>query len=107
MKPRTLKRFTTLLTLVTLTLSSAQAATTLTLFMGSQQRPEIFNPLFAKFEKANPDIKIKLENGGATSEAQNQYLTTVLADKDSSLDIFLVDIVRPATFAGAEAPSVT
>jgi len=92
----------TLLTACALALSSAHAATTLTVFMGSQQRPEIFNPLFAKFEKLNPDIKVKLETGGATSEAQNQYLTTVLAAKDSSLDIFLIDIVRPATFAAAQ-----
>ncbi len=75
--------------------------TTLTVFMGSQQRPEIFQPLFDKFTKQNPNIKVKIEQGGATSEAQNQYLTTVLVAKDPSLDIFLIDVVRPATFAAA------
>jgi multiple sugar transport system substrate-binding protein len=83
-----------------LSLSSASAVT-IKVFMGSQQRPEVFGPIFAKFEKANPTIKVQLETGGATSEAQNQYLTTVLAAKDSSLDVFLIDVVRPATFAAA------
>ena len=55
---------------------------TLTVFMGSQQRPEIFQPLFDKFTKQNPNIRVKIEQGGATSEAQNQYLTTVLAARD-------------------------
>ncbi|GGM14683.1 ABC transporter substrate-binding protein [Deinococcus aerophilus] len=81
--------------------SAANAVTTLNVFMGSQQRPEVFQPLFDRFEKANPDIKIKIETGGATSEAQNQYLTTVLAARDDTLDIFLIDVVRTATFAAA------
>lgn len=79
----------------------AQKATTLTVFMGSQQRPEIFQPLFDRFSKQNPNIKVKIEQGGATSEAQNQYLTTVLAARDPSLDVFLIDVIRPATFAAA------
>ncbi|MGM9321077.1 ABC transporter substrate-binding protein [Deinococcus aquaticus] len=83
-------------------LSGASAATTtLNVFMGSQQRPDIFQPLFDRFQKQNPNIRIKIETGGATSEAQNQYLTTVLAAKDSTLDIFLIDVVRTATFAAA------
>ena len=81
--------------------SAAHAATTLTVFMGSQQRPEIFQPIFDRFEKQNPNVRIKIETGGATSEAQNQYLTTVLAAKDNTLDLFLIDVVRTATFAAA------
>jgi multiple sugar transport system substrate-binding protein len=82
-------------------LAQAQKVTTLTVFMGSQQRPEIFQPLFDKFTQQNPNIKVKIEQGGATSEAQNSYLTTVLAARDTNLDIFLIDVVRPATFAAA------
>lgn len=81
--------------------AQAQQRTTLNVFMGSQQRPEIFQPLFDRFQQQNPNIRIRIETGGATSEAQNQYLTTVLAAKDSSLDVFLIDIIRPATFAAA------
>ncbi|WP_424949531.1 ABC transporter substrate-binding protein [Deinococcus sp.] len=80
---------------------TVSSPTTLTVFMGSQQRPEIFQPIFDRFSKQNPNIRVKIEQGGATSEAQNQYLTTVLAARDPSLDIFLIDVVRPATFAAA------
>ncbi|WP_233555420.1 extracellular solute-binding protein [Deinococcus sp. RM] len=94
-------RLTLTATLALAALGSAHAATTLTVFMGSQQRPEIFQPIFDRFEKQNPNVRIKIETGGATSEAQNQYLTTVLAAKDNTLDLFLIDVVRTATFAAA------
>jgi multiple sugar transport system substrate-binding protein len=90
-----------LTTALLLSSAASAATTTLNVFMGSQQRPEIFQPLFDRFQKQNPNIKIKIETGGATSEAQNQYLTTVLAAKDNTLDIFLIDVVRTATFAAA------
>lgn len=97
------KRLAVSLALAACTLagSASAATTTLTVFMGSQQRPEVFQPLFERFQKQNPNIRIKIETGGATSEAQNQYLTTVLAARDSTLDIFLIDVVRTATFAAA------
>ncbi|WP_019585400.1 ABC transporter substrate-binding protein [Deinococcus apachensis] len=91
----------TLTALLALIGAASAAPTTLTVFMGSQQRPEIFQPIFDRFEKQNPNIQVKIETGGATSEAQNQYLTTVLAARDPSLDVFLIDVVRTATFAAA------
>ncbi|PYE48946.1 ABC transporter substrate-binding protein [Deinococcus yavapaiensis] len=78
-----------------------QRQVTLNVFMGTQQRPEIFQPIFDRFTQANPNIKIRIETGGATSEQQNAYLTTVLAARDTSLDVFLIDVVRTATFASA------
>ena len=44
-------------------------------------------------------MKIDVEVGGATSEAQQQYLNTVLASKDSALDLMLIDVIRPAQWA--------
>jgi multiple sugar transport system substrate-binding protein len=40
-----------------------------------------------------------VEVGGATSEAQQQYLSTVLSSKDSVLDLILIDVIRPAQWA--------
>jgi multiple sugar transport system substrate-binding protein len=76
----------------------AQQKTTLKVFFGSQLRPDVIGPIFLKFQKANPDISVQIETGGATSELQNQYLSTVLTAKDSSLDVFLIDIIRPAQY---------
>ncbi len=87
------------LTLFVSCLCSAQAATTLRVFVGGQERPDVMKEIFVQYMKAHPDVNVQLEVGGATSEAQQQYLSTVLNSADSSLDIFLLDIVRIAQYA--------
>ena len=42
-----------------------------------------------------------METGGATSEAQRQYLSTVLNAKDSAIDVYMIDIVNPMQYARA------
>ncbi|AFZ69336.1 ABC transporter substrate-binding protein [Deinococcus peraridilitoris] len=79
--------------------SQAFAQTTLRVFVGGQQRPDVMKKIFAEYEKNNPGVKVELEVGGATSEAQQQYLSTVLNSGDKSIDIFLLDIVRVAQYA--------
>jgi hypothetical protein len=65
------------------------------------QRPDLMRKLFDQYEAANPGVKIEIETGGATSELQRQYLSTVLNAKDSAIDIYLIDIVNPAQYFGA------
>ena len=55
---------------------TASADTELHIFMGSQQRPDVWREAFDKFEAANPGMKVVVETGGATSELQAQYLNT-------------------------------
>ena len=81
---------------------SAAAQTTLRVFSGGQnQRPDLMRKLFDRYEAANPGVKVQIETGGATSELQRQYLSTVLNAKDSAIDIFLIDIVNPAQYFSA------
>lgn len=68
---------------------------------GSGQRPDLMRKLFDQYQAKNPGVVIEMETGGATSELQRQYLGTVLNAKDSSIDLFLIDIVNPAQYAGA------
>ena len=76
--------------------------TTLRVFSGGQnQRPDLMRQLFDQYQKANPNVKIDIETGGATSELQRQYLSTVLNAKDSAIDIYLIDIVNPAQYYNA------
>ncbi len=82
--------------------TAASAETRLTVFISSQQRPDVMRHAFDKFELANPGIKIAIQSGGTTSELQAAYLNTVMSAKDPTLDIFLLDIVRPAQFAAAQ-----
>jgi multiple sugar transport system substrate-binding protein len=73
--------------------------TTLRVFVGPNQRPDLQAKLFEQYSKANPGVKVEIETGGATSELQRQYLSTVLNAKDSAIDLFLIDIVNPAQYA--------
>ena len=81
---------------------AAFAQTTLRVFSGgSGQRPDLMRKLFDQYQAANPTVKIDIETGGATSELQRQYLSTVLNAKDSAIDVYMIDIVNPAQYFGA------
>ncbi len=82
--------------------NAVSAQTTLRVFSGGpSQRPDLMRKLFDRYEAANPGLKVQIETGGATSELQRQYLSTVLNAKDSAIDIFLIDIVNPAQYFSA------
>ena len=68
---------------------------------GANQRPDLMRKLFDQYQAANPGIKIDIETGGATSELQRQYLSTVLNAKDSAIDIYMIDIVNPSQYFNA------
>jgi multiple sugar transport system substrate-binding protein len=81
---------------------AAHAETTLRVFAGGQQqRPDLTRKMFDEYEKRNPGVKVQLESGGATSELQRQYLSTVLGAKDSALDVLILDIINPAQYYAA------
>ena len=87
-------------------LASSTAAfaqqTTLRVFSGgANQRPDLMRKLFDQYQAKNPNVKVEIETGGATSELQRQYLSTVLNAKDPAIDIYLIDIVNPAQYYGA------
>ncbi|MGL5116375.1 MAG: ABC transporter substrate-binding protein [Beijerinckiaceae bacterium] len=81
---------------------TAMAQTTLRIFTGGQQRPDVMRKIVDDYEKRTPGVKVEVEVGGATSEQQQQYLNTVLASKDSALDVILIDVIRPAQWAAAQ-----
>jgi multiple sugar transport system substrate-binding protein len=76
--------------------------TTLRIFIGGQQRPDVMRQIADVYQQRNPNIRIEVEVGGATSEQQQQYLNTVLASRDSALDVILIDVIRPAQWAAAQ-----
>ncbi|MEO5700881.1 MAG: ABC transporter substrate-binding protein [Casimicrobiaceae bacterium] len=87
------------LTAAALSVPAWAADTTLRIFTGGQQRPDVMRKIAEEYEKRTPGVKVEVEVGGATSEAQQQYLSTVLAAKDSVLDVVLIDVIRPAQWA--------
>ena len=82
--------------------ASAQAQTKLRVFSGgANQRPDLMRKIFDQYQTKNPGVSIEMETGGATSDLQRQYLSTVLNAKDPAIDIFMIDIVNPAQYFGA------
>ncbi|MEO7244964.1 MAG: ABC transporter substrate-binding protein [Rubrivivax sp.] len=74
-------------------------STTLRVFSGGQnQRPDLVRKLLDQYQASHPTVKVDIETGGATSELQRQYLSTVLNAKDSAIDIFMIDVVNPAQY---------
>ncbi len=79
----------------------AAAQTDLKIYISSQHQPDVWREVLNQYEAKNSDVKVTIETGGNTSEAQSQYLNTVMSAKDSALDIMVLDVVRPAQFAAA------
>lgn len=96
-----MKRLAALLSLLVL-MASAGAQTQLRVFLGgSNQRPDLMRQLFARYQAEHPGVRIVVETGGATSDLQRQYLSTVLNARDDALDVFLIDVVNPAQYFNA------
>lgn len=75
--------------------------TTLRVFVGGQQRPDVMRQILDLFQQRNPGVQVAVEVGGATSDQQQQYLNTVLTSRDSVIDVMLIDVIRPAQFSAA------
>ena len=70
-------------------------------FISNQQRPDVWRQVFDMYEKDHPGVTISIETGGNTSEQQAQYLNTQMTAQDPSLDLLILDVIRPAQFAAA------
>ena len=81
--------------------STVRADTSLKLFIAGNVQVNLWRQLLDKYEAAHPGVKTTIESGGNTSELQAQYLNTVMSAKDTSLDVLLLDVIRPAQFAAA------
>lgn len=79
----------------------AFADTELKIFVSSQHHPDVWRKVFDQYEAKTPGVKVTIEAGGNTSEAQAQYLNTVMSAKDTNLDVLMLDVIRPAQYAKA------
>jgi multiple sugar transport system substrate-binding protein len=103
MKRRTLTQWLSAALMVAgLSGQAALAETKIRVFSGGQnQRPDLMRKLFDAYQAQNPGTTIEIETGGATSELQRQYLSTVLNAKDTAIDIYMIDIVNPSQYFNA------
>lgn len=93
-----MKKFFWLLVAVLVMSTALAQQTRLRVFVGGQQRPDVMRKIFDLYQSRNPGVRVDVEVGGATSDQQQQYLTTVLASRDPSIDIILIDVIRPAQY---------
>ena len=81
---------------------AAASAADLRIYISSQHQPQVWREVLDRYQAATPGVTVTIETGGNTSEAQSQYLNTVMSAKDSTLDVLILDVVRPAQFAAAQ-----
>lgn len=82
--------------------SAANTPIELRLFAGGNTtRPDLLRKLLDDYQARNPGVRIQISVGSATAELQRKYLTTLLNAKDSTYDVFILDITSPAQFAAA------
>jgi trehalose/maltose transport system substrate-binding protein len=62
---------------------------------------KVWEDVVSRFEAQNPGTKVILEIGPHSSTEFHDLLTQKLRNRDPSLDVFFMDVVWPAEFAGA------
>ena len=91
--------------LVTATLAVAVAGnawaqqTTLRIFTGGQQRPDVMRKIADEYTKRNPAVKVEVEVGVLRPRRSSSTCRRCSSSKDSALDLVLIDIIRPAQWA--------
>lgn len=63
--------------------------------------PELFRQLLVRFEKENPDIKVKDETLPASTDEQHQFYVINLEGKSSDFDVLSMDVIWVPEFARA------
>ncbi len=69
-------------------------------FIGSTLRPDVIGPILEQFT-AETGIETEIEEGGATTEVRDQYLSTILTSRSGDIDLYLMDVVNPPQYAAA------
>ena len=64
-------------------------------------QPTAWDAAIDQFEETYPSIRIKREIAPASSTAYHDLLTQKLKNQDTSMDMFLMDVIWPAEFAEA------
>ncbi len=65
------------------------------------EAPEVWERGIADFERQNPGVKIVREIGPQSSTQLHDLLTQKLKNRDTRLDVFVMDVIWPAEFASA------
>ena len=65
------------------------------------ETPQHWDRPIADFEKQNPGVKISREIGPQSSTQLHDLITQKLKNRDTEMDVFVMDVIWPAEFASA------
>jgi multiple sugar transport system substrate-binding protein len=64
-------------------------------------QPPVWDEAIARFEAANPGVRVVRQVGPHSSTAFHDLLTQKLKNRDPGVDVFFMDVIWPAEFAAA------
>lgn len=67
--------------------------------MWKPHQPEAWDRLLADFHRAHPEIRVIVEVGPHSATELHTLLVTKLLNRDTSIDVFLLDVIWPTEFA--------
>jgi multiple sugar transport system substrate-binding protein len=79
----------------------APAAETLRFVTWKTEIPQAWDQAIADFEKENPGVKIVREIGPQSSTQIHDLITQKLKNRDTEMDLFVMDVIWPGEFASA------
>ena len=82
-------------------LSRAGEPETIVFLTWKPNQPEPWKRLINRFHKENPQIRIQLQVGPHSSTEYHAIVTQRLKNKDTSVDVFFMDVIWPPEFANA------
>jgi len=80
---------------------SPAAETTLRFVTWKSETAQMWDQPIADFEKQNPGVKIIREIGPQSSTQLHDLITQKLKNRDTEMDLFVMDVIWPAEFASA------
>ncbi len=81
--------------------SEAAVTEVITFLTWKPNQPEVWEELIDDFHSRNPDIRVKTQVGPHSSTEYHAIVTQRLKNRDTSVDVFFMDVIWPAEFASA------
>lgn len=79
----------------------AEEPKTIVFLMWKPNQPEVWQRLIQRFHQTHPKIRVQVQIGPHSSTEYHAIVTQRLRNKDTSVDIFLMDVIWPPEFASA------
>src|SRR5262249_57890778 len=81
--------------------NSFAAETPLRFVTWKSETAQMWDQPIADFEKQNPGVKVIREIGPQSSSQLHDLITQKLKNRDTEMDVFVMDVIWPAEFASA------